>query len=128
MHALPINLNIHDPHLVFFLLLQSLFPQNVKQQLLHESAQEGRAAALTRQTSGNSLNAKPKVSTMKSTMETLISKVNQANQSDNARRQDDEEEEQLVQIPTSKPIADVFEAATVLFCDLVGFTCKNQSL
>ncbi|CAB9529137.1 Receptor-type guanylate cyclase gcy [Seminavis robusta] len=95
-------------------ILASLFPQNVKERLLEDKAQEVQAEAAKKKEE-KKLQKKGFRADMDHSMEDFLSRENLGGEDAND------------EILKSKPIADVFEEATVLFADLVGFTAWSSS-
>ena len=87
-----------------FFFLQSLFPKNVKERLLEDKAEEIKGAKDKRSST---------YGTNKDGLDESLARF----MSGDAQDGDDDAE-----ILASRPIAETFPAATVMFADLVGFT------
>ena len=94
---------------------QSLFPQNVKEQLLKDKADEVQANDVQRR---HQKQQKWGVGAFRNSIEKNLEDYLNHDDEVYENKSDDEEKEIL----TTKPIADVFEEATVMFADIVGFT------
>ena len=98
---------------------KSLFPQHVKERLLKDKADEIQANNLKRR--HHQQQQKWGGGTFRQTNDLDRSLEDYLNDADGNDNEKDE-------ILKSKPIAEVFEEATVMFADIVGFTGKSYYL